>query len=45
MRHGLQSDREGLSLLKAMLRKADERSVGRHWNDIGELVEKFQPDE
>jgi hypothetical protein len=43
---GLQSHRERPSArLKAMLRKAGERTVSGLWTLIGKLVDIFQPDE
>ena len=36
---------KAFSRLKAMLRKAGERTVSGLWNLIGRLVEIFQPDE
>jgi len=36
---------KAFSRLKAMLRKAEERTVSGLWNLIGKLVDLFQPDE
>jgi len=36
---------KAFSRLKAMLRKAAKRTVKSLWNHIGELVNKFQPNE
>lgn len=36
---------KAFSRLKAMLRKADERTVSGLWDLVGRLVDIFQPDE
>jgi len=40
-----QSDRAGFAKLKTLLRKTNPRTIEATWRDIGDLLDRFAPEE